>query len=630
MITRIGHTHDAPRQVRSRVSALLANEPEHRARGTSVSGYESHGSRPLSLSRLALADWPLLITIVLLVGIVAVAGQVGPRVLALAVDRGMVQQQDFGVVVRLAAVAMGAVLSTVLAQSLLTRLSARLASRALHRLRLRVFAHLQRLSLDYYVREKAGSVLTRATADIENLQQFLQDGMAQMAVQVLTAIVIAGVLMSMDVSVTLVMLAATLPPLLLSTLWFRSRSEPAYQRVRDGVAAVLSDLSETLRGVRVLSSHNREHDNVVRHRRVVGEYRTANVRTAVLGSAYGAGTQSMGLLAQVLLLAVGGREVLRGTLSVGELLAFFLYLNRLFAPIQLLVQQFTLYQQSQASILKLRGLLQEQPTVADRTTVRDLPTLRGEIRLEGVTFGYDPASPVLRNVDLLVQPGETVALVGPTGAGKSTLAGLVTRAHDVTVGRVLLDGVDIRDSSLTSLRRQVLLVGQETFLFHATLRENLVYGRPDATDDEVLRAVDTLGLASLVKRLPEGLQSPVHERGQSLSAGERQLVALARAFLAEPRVLVLDEATANLDLRSERQVEQAMDALLVGRTAVLIAHRLSTAVKSDRIVVVDDNGIVECGSHAELLQAGGRYARMYGTWTGRSTAGRSSASLPNQ
>jgi ATP-binding cassette subfamily B protein len=322
----------------------------------------------------------------------------------------------------------------------------------------------------------------------------------------------------------------------------------------------------------------------------------------------------IGLLAMAAMLYLGGRMVLRGTLTVGELTAFVLYLSAFFQPVQQLVQLYTQYQQAKAAVGKIRGLLSTVPSVRPRPDARDLPPIRGEIVFSDVTFGYDPDRPVLRHVDLHIAAGETIACVGPTGAGKSTLAKLVTRFYDPTSGRIRIDGHDLRDVTLASLRRQIGVVPQEPFLFAGTLRDNIAFARPEATDDEVWAAVDAVGLRELVERSPDGLDTQLHERGQSVSSGERQLLALARAFVAEPRVVVLDEATSSLDLRSELRVEAALDTLLEGRTAVLVAHRLSTAMRADRIIVVDDHGIVESGSHADLVAAGGRYAAMYATW----------------
>jgi ATP-binding cassette subfamily B protein len=315
-----------------------------------------------------------------------------------------------------------------------------------------------------------------------------------------------------------------------------------------------------------------------------------------------------------IMLLIGGRMVLRHELTIGELTAFVLYINAFFQPVQQLVQLYTQYQQARAAVGKIRGLLTPQPSVRQSPSATALPPVRGEIVFDDVSFGYLPSAPVLSDVSIRIAPGETVACVGPTGAGKSTMAKLVTRFYDPTAGRILIDGHDLRDVTLESLRRQIGVVPQEPFLFVGSLRENIAFARPDATDDQVWAAVEQVGLRELVERSPDGLDTQLHERGQSVSSGERQLLALARAFLAEPRVVVLDEATSNLDLHSELRVEAALDALLQGRTAILVAHRLSTAMRADRIIVVDDHGIVESGSHDELVSAGGRYAAMFETW----------------
>jgi ATP-binding cassette subfamily B protein len=306
--------------------------------------------------------------------------------------------------------------------------------------------------------------------------------------------------------------------------------------------------------------------------------------------------------------------VLNGTLTIGELTAFVLYLNAFFQPVQQLVQLYTNYQQARAALGKLRGLLRTSPSVRERIGASPLPPAEGAIELRRITFGYDATRPVLRDVNLRITPGETVACVGPTGAGKSTLAKLVARLYDPDAGAVLIDGHDLRDVTLDSLHRQVGVVPQEPFLFAGTLRDNIAFARPDAPAELVEAAVDAVGLRDLVDRSPDGLNTILHERGQSVSSGERQLIALARVFVAEPRVVVLDEATSSLDLRSELRVEAAIQRLLEGRTAILVAHRLSTARRADRVIVVDAGGIVEQGTHAELVTAGGHYAAMYATW----------------
>jgi ATP-binding cassette subfamily B protein len=391
---------------------------------------------------------------------------------------------------------------------------------------------------------------------------------------------------------------------------------------------VLADLQESLSGVRIVAAHNRQRHNIIKHRNVLGAYRESNQRTARIGAIYGPGTDSIGTTAQVLLLLVGGAMVLHTTrvvgpggqivvhqtLTIGALTAFILYINSFFAPIQQLVALYNTYQQGRAAVVKLQELFATSPDPAEAADAIDLPPTSGDIRFEHVTFGYEPDRPVLADVDLHIAPGETFALVGPTGAGKSTVAKLIARFYDPQRGRVLIDGHDIRYVTQTSLRCQIGNVPQEPFFFGGSIKENVAFARPEASDEEVWQACRAVGLDDLISRLPEGIDTPVHERGVSLSSGERQLLALARAFHARPRLLILDEATSNLDLRTEEKIEHALDVLLEGRTAIIIAHRLSTAMRADRLAVVEDGRIAELGSHDELVALGGRYAQMYETW----------------
>jgi ATP-binding cassette subfamily B protein len=606
-----------PSELQRGVDKLLAEEPDH-GRPTARFTYRSDddSGRRLSLRALIFRHWQLGAVALLLVTIVSVTNQAGPLLIEYGINHGMLPgHQSVAVIVCVSVIFLAMVAITAAAQRSQVRVTGRLAARVMNDLRVRVFTHLQRLGLDFYTDEKAGVIMTRMTSDIEQLQQLLQDGLAQLVVQALTMVVITVVLFTLNVELALITIVLVVPLLTAASIWFRSASARGYDRVRDGIANVLGDLSESLHGVRTVAAYNRQKWNIVQHRNVVGDYRQANNYTAQINAIYGPGTTMLGYLGQAALLAIGGQMVVEHQLSIGALVAFFLYLNRFFAPIQLLVQQYNTFQQGQAAVVKLRSLFSVDPSTPEAADATELPPIEGEIVFDHVTFGYDPAAPVVRDIELRIAAGETVAFVGQTGAGKSTLAKLVTRFYDPTEGRVLIDGHDLRGVTLGSLRRQLGVVPQEPFLFAGSLRYNIAFACPDASDGEVWEAVRAVGLADVVERMPDGLDTVVHERGQSLSSGERQLIALARAFMARPRVLVLDEATSNLDLLSETKIEAALDVLLARRTAVLIAHRLTTAMKADRIVVVDDGRVAEVGSHDELVAYGGRYAAMYATWT---------------
>jgi ATP-binding cassette subfamily B protein len=601
-----------PDDLAAGVAKLEAGEPDHGDPHAPYDPVADRGGR-ISMTRLLLGRPWFLLTSVLAVVVETLLLQAGPALVQIGIDHG-IARRDMTVLVIATIVFAAAVVLTGFASAVRMRQTGRLAASATRDLRIRIFAHLQRMSLDYYTSEKAGVTMTRMTSDVESLQNLLQDGFAQFGIQVLTMVVVTAVLFHYNAELALITLLLIVPPLAAASLWFRHAADRGYNWQRETIAVMFANLSESLNGIRVITAHNRAGRNIAEHREVVGDYRDANDYTGRINAIYGPGTSVIGLVAMALMLLIGGDMVLRHTLTVGELTAFVLYVNAFFQPVQQLVALYTQYQQAKAAVGKIRGLLATAPSVAPSPSAIDLPPVRGEIVFDDVTFGYLPDHPVIEHVDLRIAPGETVACVGPTGAGKSTMAKLVTRFYDPTAGTIRIDGYDLRDVTLASLRRQIGVVPQEPFLFAGTLRDNIAFARPAAGDDEVWAAVDAVGLRELVERSPDGLNTELHERGQSVSSGERQLLALARAFLAEPRVVVLDEATSNLDLASELRVEAALDALLEGRTAILVAHRLSTAMRADRIIVVDDHRILETGSHAELVAAGGAYAAMFETW----------------
>ncbi len=605
-----------PSELMDEATKILSEEPEHEPSKRKFSQRPSARERQrLTLAHL-IGAYPRWVTGgSLLVIIISLLLQAGPKLTEYAINNGMVAgHRSLSVVGGCGLLYLVMALASALLQRVQVDVTGKLASRVMHDLRIRVFTHFQRLSLDFFTDEKAGVLMSRMTSDIENLQQLIQDGISQFAMQGLTMIVITVVLFATNVTLAAWTVLLVVPLLFAFSIWFHVASERGYLLSRDRIANVLADLSESLYGIRVVTANNRQRRNILNHRHVVGAYRDANLYTGRVNAIYGPATIAIGILGQGLLLGIGGHMVLNHQLSIGALVAFFLYLNRFFGPIQLLVQQYNALQQGRSSIIRLRELLETPPTVDEVEGAPDLPTIEGRITFEHVSFGYDPSHLVLHDVNLEIAPGESVAFVGPTGAGKSTMAKLANRFYDPTSGRVLLDGVDIRTVTLRSLRSQLGVVPQEAFLFAGSIRTNLSFGRVDATSEEIEEAIDVVGLRDLVDRLPEGIDTVVHERGQTLSAGERQLLALARAFLARPRVLILDEATSSLDLQSETVIEHALDRLLEGRSAILIAHRLTTAQRADRIVVIDRGGIVEMGTPSELLGSGGAYAAMFDAW----------------
>ncbi len=457
--------------------------------------------------------------------------------------------------------------------------------------------------------------MTRMTSDVEALQQLFNEGLINLVVQGLTLFVVSAHPLHDERALGGVHVGLRRPGYDGRTLWFRRVSDRGFLAVRERIADVLADLQESLSGVRIVAAHNRQRHNVVKHRNILGEHRDANVYTAKVSSIYGPGTESIGILAQAIIILVGGSMVSTEACPSASSQRSSCTSRQFFAPIQQFVQPLQHVPVRAAprssSCVMCSG---RAPSRRKSPDAQELPSVLGDINLEHVTFGYDPERPVLEDVDLHIRPGETFALVGPTGAGKSTIVKLIARFYDPNTGRILIDGHDIKGVTQTSLRLQIGNVPQEPFLFAGSIRDNIAFARPDATDEEVWDACRAVGIEDLIERLPDGLDTPCHERGVSLSSGERQLLALARAFLARPRVLILDEATSSLDLASESKIERALDALLEGRTAIIIAHRLSTAMRAQRLGVVEDGKIVELGSHDELVALGGRYAHMYETW----------------
>ncbi len=511
-------------------------------------------------------------------------------------------------------------------------LVSRTGERFLRDLRERVFRHLLGLSMDFFEREKTGRLVARMTSDIDAMQELISQGLVMFVQNILIFVGAVIVIATMSWQLALSVLVIV-PPLLIASRWFRRESNRAYLEVRDRIGLNLATLQEGLEGVRVVQAFGREGGWISRFRRTNEAQYEAHLETVRISAKYFPFVEFSGVLGIAVIVGVGGLFVDQGIVTVGTVLAFVLYLNNLFEPIQQLSQLYNTVQSAGAALHKVFALLDTEQSVAEKPGAVDLPD-RGAMVVEDVSFAYGGGPPdtdgvahplgplVLRDVSVAVEPGERVALVGPTGAGKSTLAKLMVRFYDPRAGRISFGGVDLRDATLASLRERIVVVPQEGFLFAGTVRDNIRVGRAEATDAEVDAAVAALGLAATFAAFPAGLDTEVRERGARLSAGEKQLVSLARAALADPALLVLDEATSNLDPGTERQVEQALDRLTQGRTVVVVAHRLSTAARCDRIAVVDEGRLMEVGTHDELLARRGRYSRLFAAWDAGQSMGR--------
>jgi ATP-binding cassette subfamily B protein len=485
--------------------------------------------------------------------------------------------------------------------------------RMLADLRNHLFRHLQRLSLGYYERNRAGVIISRLTNDVEALDQLVTDGVSSLVQNTLTLVGTAVLLFFLDWRLALASLTV-MPLMTVATALFRKHSARAYRSVRETLGLVTATLAEDIAGMRVLQSFTREQAAQDNFRRVADEYRISNMRTVVLNGTYFPFVDFLSSAATAVVLGYGGWLAYHGEVSIGTLVAFIGYLSNFFDPVQQLSQLYNTFLSAVAALDKITNVLDEPPEVQDAQGARELAEIRGHVTFEDVRFAYGRGPEVLHGIDLDVATGTTVALVGHTGAGKSTIAKLLARFYDPTEGRITIDRVDLREVTQRSVRRQLGIVPQEGFLFAGTVAENIAFGRPEASRDEIVAAARAVGADEFVERLEDGYDTQLGERGSRLSLGQRQLVAFARALLADPRILILDEATSSVDIGTERKIERALRRLLQGRTAFIIAHRLSTIRDADLIVVLEHGVVVEQGSHEELLARRGLYTSLYGDW----------------
>jgi ATP-binding cassette subfamily B protein len=584
-----------------------------------LSKEESRQIRRRSLRLLGSLLSPLKVRVIwtMVVVVISTAAQVaGPALIAFGIDTGLpavLDRADWMPIVGIVAIYLVTGIIGAVLIAWYTVLSARISQAILIDLRKRVFLHTQRLSLEFHESYTSGRIISRQTSDLDSIKELLDSGINQLVSGALYMGFTGIALFLLDWTSGLV-LVVSLVPLLILTRWFQKRSQSVFRETRVTSARVIVQFVETMTGIRAVKAFRKEKRNEETYGALVEDYRDANARAIRLFGFFDPGLVLIGNLTVAAVLLVGGFRVVDGAIEVGALLAAVLYTRRFFDPMEEMAMFYNSYQSAAAALEKISGVLEEKPGVPDPTSPIDLWTARGHVAFEDVRFAYNADSVVLPRFTLDIPAGQTIALVGTTGAGKSTLAKLISRFYDPTEGRVLLDDVDLRLLHPKDLRRAIVMVTQEAYLFSGTVADNIALGKPGASPEEIRRAARAVGAHDFIEALPNGYDTDVNKRGGRVSAGQRQLISFARAFLADPSVLILDEATASLDIPSERLVQEALQTLLSDRTAVIIAHRLSTVAIADRVLVMEHGQIVEDGTPAELIAGTGRFARMHAAW----------------
>ncbi len=546
----------------------------------------------------------------------------GPALIAFGIDHALpALQSGNNVPLMLTGVAyLAAAVAAAGLTALYVTSTAKLSQAMLLDLRLRVFRHTQRLSLEFHEKYTSGRIIARQTSDLEALRELLDSGVSSLASGVLFMLLTAATIFALDWRSGLIVLAAGIPMFLLAR-WYQKHSQIVFRQSRVVSARLIVHFVETMTGIRAVKAFRKERENASRYGELAEDYRKATVRSRNLNGVFQPGLVLIGNVCVAAVLLFGGFRVLNGDLAIGVLLALMLSTKRFFQPVDQMAMFYNSFQSAQAALEKVSGLLEEVPTVRPPKNAVELTAAAGRVEFRGVEFRYGQGPLIIPTLDLTIPAGQTVALVGQTGAGKSTIAKLIARFYDVSAGSVTLDGVDLRQLGTTDLRRNIVMVTQEAFLFSGSVAENIALGRPEASREEIEAAAKAVGAHDFILELPEGYDTDVHKRGGRVSSGQRQLISFARAFLARPAVLILDEATSSLDIPSERLVQSGLARLLQGtdhngtrRTALIIAHRLSTVETADRVLVVHDGKVVEDGTPEELIGGGGRFARLHAAW----------------